>query len=165
MLPHFWQEVKIREGRRRGLLQRIYCVLCNISPFMWVISMITLWGRCYDSQLKGKEKFQIKYLTFQWHPSIKRGRILTQRLKCLVLFFLIYLFNLFIEGYLLYRILLFSVKSQHESAIGIHISPPFWISFPSASPSHPSRLIESPCLSFLSHTANSCWLSILNTAM
>ena len=30
-----------------------------------------------------------------------------------------------IERLLLYRILLFSVKPQHESAIGIHISPPF----------------------------------------
>ena len=29
------------------------------------------------------------------------------------------------EGLLLYRILLFSVKPEHESAIGIHISPPF----------------------------------------
>ena len=34
---------------------------------------------------------------------------------------------------MLYRILLFSVKSQHESAIGIHISPPFWNSLPSPS--------------------------------
>ena len=72
-------------------------------------------------------------------------------------FFLIYFF---IEGWFLYRILLFSVKCQHESAIGIYISPPFWTSLPSASPSHPSRLIQSPCLSFLSHTANSRWLSI-----
>ena len=68
----------------------------------------------------------------------------------------------FFEGLLLYRILLFSVKSQHESAIGIPLSPP------SEPPSHlppqptPSRLIQSPCLSFLSHTANSCWLSILH---
>ena len=31
---------------------------------------------------------------------------------------------------MLYRILLFSVKPQHESAIGIHISPPFWNSLP-----------------------------------
>ena len=31
----------------------------------------------------------------------------------------------FIEGKLLYRILLFAVKPQHESAIGIHVSPPF----------------------------------------
>ena len=34
-------------------------------------------------------------------------------------------FLLLIEGYLLYRILLFSVKPQHESAVGIHISSPF----------------------------------------
>ena len=40
----------------------------------------------------------------------------------------------------------------------IRISPPFWTSLPSLSLSHPSRLIRSPCLSFLSHTANSCWL-------
>ena len=32
----------------------------------------------------------------------------------------------------------------------------------SVSPSHPSRLIQSPCLSFLSQTANSHWLSMLH---
>ena len=37
----------------------------------------------------------------------------------------------------------------------IHISPPFWNYLPSSSPSHPSRLIQSSCLSFLRHTANS----------
>ena len=31
---------------------------------------------------------------------------------------------------------------------------------PVSSPAHPSRLIQSPCLSFLSHAANSGWLSI-----
>ena len=31
---------------------------------------------------------------------------------------------------MLYRILLFSVKPQHESAISIHISPPLWTSLP-----------------------------------
>ena len=56
---------------------------------------------------------------------------------------------------MLYRILLFSVKPQHESATGIHISPPFWASLPCSSPSHPSRLIQRPYLSFLSHTTNS----------
>ena len=41
--------------------------------------------------------------------------------------------------------LLFFVKPQHESAIGTHMSPPSW-TFPSSpSPSHPSRLIQSPC--------------------
>ena len=43
-----------------------------------------------------------------------------------------------IEWYLLYRLLLFSVKPQHESAIGIHISSPFWTSLHSSFPSHPS---------------------------
>ena len=57
------------------------------------------------------------------------------------------------------------VKPQLESAIGIHISPPFWSFLPSPSPSHPSRLIQSPYLSFLSHTANSHWLSILHVVM
>ena len=63
---------------------------------------------------------------------------------------------------MLYRILLFSVKPQHESAISIHISPPCGTSLPSPAPSHPSRLIQRPRLSFLRHTANSRWLSILH---
>ena len=71
----------------------------------------------------------------------------------------------FIEGQMLSRILLFSVKPQHESAIGIHMSPPFWTSLPSPSPSHPSRLIQSPCFSVLNHTGNSLWLSILHVVM
>ena len=33
---------------------------------------------------------------------------------------------------------------------------------PISLPIPPSRLIQSPSLSFLSHTANSCWLSILH---
>ena len=51
-----------------------------------------------------------------------------------------------IEGKLHYRIFLFSVKPQHESATDIHISPPFSTCLPSPSPYHPSRLILSPCL-------------------
>ena len=39
---------------------------------------------------------------------------------------------------------------------------PFWTSLPPPSPTHPSRLIQSPCLSFLSHIGNSCWLIILH---
>ena len=34
----------------------------------------------------------------------------------------------------------------------------FWTSLPSPAPSYPSRLIQSPCLSFLSQTENSPWL-------
>ena len=36
---------------------------------------------------------------------------------------------------------------------------------PSASPTQPSSLIQSPCLSFLSHTANPRWLCILRMVM
>ena len=83
-----------------------------------------------------------------------------------VFFFLFMFFLSFLlKDKLLYGILLFSVKPQHESAIGIHISPPFWTSISSPSPSHPSRLIQRPCLSFLSHRVNSHWLSILHMVM
>ena len=61
--------------------------------------------------------------------------------------------------------MLASAIPQHELAIGIHISPPFWTSLPPPFPSHPSRLIQSPCLSFLRHTANSRWLFILHMVM
>ena len=40
-------------------------------------------------------------------------------------------FNFFYWRILLDRILLFSIKPQHESAIGMHISPPFGTSLPS----------------------------------
>ena len=51
----------------------------------------------------------------------------------------------------------FSIITSKEIP-GICKSPPFWISLLSLSPSHPSRLIQSPCLSFLRHTENSRWL-------
>ena len=73
-----------------------------------------------------------------------------------VVFFFFFCHFIFLtEGYLLYRILWFSVIHQQESAIGTPMSPPSQTSPPSPSPSHPSRLSQSPCLSFLSHTANS----------
>ena len=65
--------------------------------------------------------------------------------------------NFLIAGSLLCRIWLFTVKSQHESAIGIHISPPSWTSLPPPSPSCPSRLIQSPCLSFLETYSRDSW--------
>ena len=42
------------------------------------------------------------------------------------------------------------------------MSPPSWNSLSSPSPSHPSRLMQSPCLSSLNHTADYHWLSILH---
>ena len=43
---------------------------------------------------------------------------------------------------MLYRFLFFSEKSQHELAIGIHISTPSWNSLPSLTSFHTYRLIQ-----------------------
>ena len=40
-----------------------------------------------------------------------------------------------------------------------------FLNLPISLPIHPSRLIQSPYLSFLSHTANSRWLSVLHMVM
>ena len=39
--------------------------------------------------------------------------------------------------------MLVSAIHQHESAIGVHMSPPSWTSLPPPTPSHPSRLSQS----------------------
>ena len=51
--------------------------------------------------------------------------------------FILFCLLIFIYLVFYWRILLFSVKPQHEPAIGIHIFPPFWTSLPSPSPCHP----------------------------
>ena len=56
----------------------------------------------------------------------------------------IYIYILFlIGGWLLYNIALFSAMYQHESAIGLCMSPSSWASLPSPTPSHPSGLSQS----------------------
>ena len=45
------------------------------------------------------------------------------------------------------------------------MSPPSWTSLPPPTPSHPSRLLQSPGLISLSHTAISHWISILHMVM
>ena len=72
----------------------------------------------------------------------------------------IYLF--LIDWWLLYNIGLISVTHQHELPIGVHMSPPSWICLPPPILLHPSRLLQNPSLSSLSHIANSHWLSILH---
>ena len=69
--------------------------------------------------------------------------------------------NIIIDLWLLYDIGFISVIHQNELTIGIHMSPPSWISLPPPAHSHSSRLLQSPTLSSLSYTANSHWLSIL----
>ena len=46
------------------------------------------------------------------------------RMSVFTIYFLIKFIYFLIEGQLLYRIVLVSAKHQHESAIGIHMSPP-----------------------------------------
>ena len=88
----------------------------------------------------------------------------TPNLTCVEWVFLkIYLF--LTEGLLVYSIVLVYIKHQCVSAVDLPMSPPTWPSFPPPSPSHPSRLLLSPGLSSLSHTANSHWLSILHMVM
>ena len=68
-----------------------------------------------------------KHLPSEGHSDVSSLELLkTCGMKTHVQVFFFFSINLFfIEGQLLYRIWLFSVKPQHESAIGIHISPPF----------------------------------------
>ena len=80
-----------------------------------------------------------------------------KKLHCL---FFYYVYLLFIDWWFPYNIGLISVTHQHELAIGVHTSSPFWISLPPPTPSHPSRLSQSPSLGSLSHIAHSHWLPI-----
>ena len=52
----------------------------------------------------------------KWHPT--------------PVFFFLNLFLLLIEGWWLYKILLFPIRHQHESVIGIHMFSPSWTSLP-----------------------------------
>ena len=53
-----------------------------------------------------------------------------------------------------------SVICQHGLTIGVHLSPLSWISLLPPAHSHLSRLLQSPRLSSLSHTANSHWYQL-----
>ena len=74
-----------------------------------------------------------------------------------------FLFSLFVFSWRIIALQYYVfVKHPHESAIGIHMSPPSWTSLPPPSPAHPTRLSQSPSLGSLRHTANSLWLSVLH---
>ena len=61
--------------------------------------------------------------------------------------------------------MLASAIHQHESAIGMHMSPPSWTCLPPPTPSNPYSVLQIPSLSSLSHTANSRWLSMRHMAV
>ena len=69
----------------------------------------------------------------------------------LLLFFFCAFFVLFfkkclflIDWRLLYNMCLIFVIHQHELTIGVHVSPPLWISFPSPVHSHPLGYYRAP---------------------
>ena len=156
----------------------------NSSPLIYEMSLIFTEERelrCYEvthpksistpswlkwSRLHETFKHWVCFKILYWPKSlfgftITRYRNLTSFLAKPIHF----LINYFTEGYLLYRILWFSVKPQRVSAISIPIAAPSWTPLLYPSPSYPSRLTQNPCLSFLSHTANSCRPSILHMVM
>ena len=55
-----------------------------------------------------------------------------------------------------------SAIHQHESAIGMYMSPPSWTSFPSPTPSHPSMLAQSTGFELPAVYSKFHWLSILH---
>ena len=67
-----------------------------------------------------------------------------------------------IEGKLLHNTVLASAVYQHELATGAHVTSLSSTSLPPSTPSHSSRLLQSPAVSSLSHAANSHWLSTLH---
>ena len=74
-------------------------------------------------------------------------------------------FTFLIGGYLLYNIVKFFAICQHESAIGIRISPPSWTPLPPLSPSHPLGCRKALALGSLHHTSSFHWLSVLQVVV
>ena len=64
----------------------------------------------------------------------------------------------------LYHIVLVSAIHQHESAMGIHISPPSWTSVPSPTPFHPPMTWESSDFGYCGYTFKAIVLPVLLTA-
>ena len=75
-----------------------------------------------------------------------------------------FFFNLFVFYWRIIALQNFAVFHQTSTWISHRYAyiPSLLKLLPISFPSHPSRLIKSPCLSFLSHTANSHWLSVLH---
>ena len=101
----------------------VYIVIYYLHLFVFILAFIfseVLWVRCLGrtSLLRVSEPTVKVFSRAEFSAGDSPLEIST---SCLAFF----LINYFIEGLLLYRILLFSVKPQHESAIGIDISPPF----------------------------------------
>ena len=109
-----------------------------VSDVIWRMVVESFFRKCSYKECvfvvedNSKTGFQVS-----WAESVEICRPLSPVFLKNFIYFLI-------EGWLPYRILLFSVQLQHESVIGIYIVPPFWTSLPSSSSSHPSMVDTEP---------------------
>ena len=112
--------------------------------------------------LHGKVERNFKFLLAALLITISFTQGFTYRQEN-ILVNIIFLINLFFNWRImsLQNFVVFCQTSTWISHRYIYI--PFLLNLPPISqPSRPSRLIQSPCLSSLLHTTNSCWLSILH---
>ena len=118
-----------------------------------------------NKRRKGTGDFTIQTADFSLNPGFHDNpHLLLPALSIVLKSIFLYLKKIFylflIDWWWVYDIGLLSVIHQHELTLGVHLSPPSWISPRPPAHSHPSRLLQSPSLSSLSHIANSHWLSI-----
>ena len=109
---------------------------------------------CWDFWFSADEKKMIN-----WLHRIESVFFKTEKLFCFLLKFI------FSWRIIFYSVVLVSANLQHELAVSINMSPPSWTSFPSPTPSYPSRFSESSRLSSLCSTTMSHLLSILYMVM
>ena len=110
------------------------------------------------------ESYQAMHSHYKWEAQVQGRMVISTRSqsKLGVKQACISLFNLFlIGGQLLYNVVLVSAVHWHESAIGIHTSPPLWMSLPTPTPSHPSRLPQSTGYELPASYSKFHWLSAL----
>ena len=113
-------------------LSSLYAIRVVSSAYLRLLFLLAVFiPACNSSSLA----FCMRYTAYKLNkqsdkiePCCTPSQILNQSIVPCAFLIFIYLFLM--EGLLLYRILLFSVKPQHETAIGIRISPLFWTSLP-----------------------------------
>ena len=138
----------------------------------WWSNTLALSSTCSRSvRIKGPTPLFITFCVSHFFPSLfsykmkhflNCGRVYIKFTILTIFRFFLFVCRFFkIEGWLLYNSGLISAIHQHESVIGVYMSPSSRTSFSPLTLSHPSRLLESPRLSSLSHTASFHWLSIL----
>ena len=117
--------------------------LCNWIDFLTFSSVLSI------EQIDKLSFFFFKFLVSKF------GALVFFRLHLMTFYFFL---NLFIVTWRIIIVLISAIR-QHGSVIGIHVPSSLSLH---PTPSHPSRLSQSPSLSSPTQTANSHWLSVLH---